>query len=432
MNSKISVSNILLFCVCSILVSNLPAYFLSLRIGVVPWHFWAASCVACAFLAVFTSKSLKLSRPAMRYVVWYGCFVAVCLLSLLVIDRGENAIEQFIQYFWNFAIGATFLLLVREPGQVRACGYGVVAAVILLAILTMMEFANPEFQVLVDRYFDEQNKVGELNRAAALYGNPNNNGAAMVLGMFIGQFFLSKPLRFPFAIFVGAAVFCTVSRSSLTLWAAAVLLSFTFSFTGTKILSKILSVVTVIVLGSLLASGAIPGILTSLGLDELMSRSMMERLSGNFFSQGDGSSQARLGAALDAARLFFDNPVFGVGLGNSASVEGGIGAHNQHLKIASEVGAVGYLVWSAMLVIAVITKSVPSICFILLYFFVGLFSHTMFSFSAYAVLLPIALALLPDYVRGGKKQQGSRKRRRRKRRSVTRPEGSQEKIVEVG
>lgn len=417
MNSVFGPTTLILFFFSAVFVSNFPAYLLSLRVGIVPWHFWGASCLICTFLAIFSNRQLRLNANSARYVMWYGLFILVCLLSLLVVDRGVGAVEQFIQYGWNFAIGSSLLLLVRTPAQINACGWGVVVAVLTLAVLTMMEFADPNFQVLVDRLFEDQSEVGEVNRAGAFYGNPNNNGAALVLGMFVGQFFLPRTLRFWFALFVGAAVFCTVSRSSLVLWALALVVSFLFGFNSSRgMLSKIVGLGIVCGLGYLLVSGAVPGILMYLGLDELMNKNMMARLSENFFTQEDSSTDGRLAAALEATRLFADHPVLGAGLGTSENVEGGIGAHNQHLKIAGELGAVGYVVWIGMLVLAVLSGSAAAISFTLLYLFVCLFSHTMFAYSAYAILLPLSLALLPDMLRPIGRQK--RKRRRRRKRSA--------------
>lgn len=395
-------------------VSGIGNYVLAQRMGILLWHFWAVGIVGCFFLAVFSGYTFRLPKNSIPYVTWSGSFILVCLLSLLIVNREPVAIDAITNYIWFFAVTVSLVFLVRTPALVRACGYGVVAAVIVMSVLTIMEFLDPNFQVIVDRFFEDTTQVGVVDRAGGLHMNANDNGTAIALGMLAGVLFVPVWLRFPFLLFAGVAIFGTVSRSSLTLWALATFACFYMGYIARgRIVGKILGSVLIGGLGFLLVSGQIPGLLVDAGMDDLLSTNMKERLSGNFFTQEDGSTQSRLEVAEAAMATFFDNPLVGIGLGESDSLDGGVGTHNQHLKIAAEMGIFGYLVFAALLVVALYSRSLAALFFVVLYFLVGLTNHSMLYATEYAVLLPLGVVLIPTLT----KKTSVKKRRRRRRKT---------------
>ena len=414
-NSSLLVS-LVIFLTSFMHVSNFSNYVLSLRIGYVQWHFWAAAIVMCVALAVFSGRAFKVPKPWLPYLYWAGLFLGVCALSILVVDSGTSAIQAMVSYGWFFASSLVLLLIIRNPMDIKACGLGVVAGVILLAVLSIMEFLDPNFQVIVDAYFEDKVLVGEVNRVGALYENSNENGIAMVLGMFVGQFFLPVRLRFLFFIIVGAAVFGTVSRTSITIWALAVVLSLMLGYGSKSRLTGLFGLGLVVFLGYLLVSGQVPILMTELGMGELLSTDMRNRLSENFFTQQDGSTQARLQVAQDAWRLFVENPFKGIGVGTSDAIDG-LGTHNQHLKIASELGILGFLVYAGLTAVAVYSRSLVALIFLLLYTAIGFTNHGMMNYTVHAVLIPTALVFIPALHKFEKEQRKSTRKKRRRRRS---------------
>lgn len=419
-NSSLLIS-VAVFLTAFLHVSNISNYVLSLRLGYVQWHFWVVSILVCLALALFSGRVFKLPKLSLSYILWVSLFLGLCALSLLLVDNGETAIQGMITYCWFFASGLVLVLLVRNPADVKACGAGIVVGVSLLAVLSIMEFIDPNFQVIVDAYFEDKARVGEANRAGALYENPNDNGTAMVLGMFLGQFFLPVRLRFAFMIFVGVAIFATVSRTSITIWAAAVVLSLLLGF-GAK--SKILSLIglaVVIVLGYLLAVGQIPVLVAELGLEDLLSRDMTNRLSENFFTQSDNSTLVRIEIAQLAWKEFLANPLTGIGIGASDNLGfANLGTHNQHLKIASELGIVGFLVYAALGGLAIFSRSMIAIVFLILYAAIGFTNHGLMNYTVYAVLLPSAFVFIPDLRRFENAEQNRKRRKRRSSRQRSR------------
>lgn len=343
----------------------------------------------------------------------------VCVLSLFLVDHAFTAMSGFIAYGWFIGISLALVFIVRKPGQMQACGLGIVAAVVLLGVLTIMEFLNPDFQVIVDKFFADTTAVGEANRAGATYENPNDNGTAIVLGMFVGQFFLPKAMRFVFVLFVGVAIFGTVSRGSLTLWAIAVVISLLFGYLSKgKFFGRFFGLGIVGLLGFLLVTGEIPGLLEEVGLGELLSGDMTIRLSENFFTQNDGSTESRVQAAQETWLLFLDNPLMGIGIGASDFLDSvGTGSHNQHLKIASELGILGVLVYAGLGLIALNTKKLVPLVFVFLYLVIGFTNHGMMEYTVYAILIPAAVIFIPAMQSEDLKRVRKRKKRKKQRSS---------------
>ena len=206
-----------------------------------------------------------------------------------------------------------------------------------------------------------------------------------------------------------------MSRSSLTLWALATLYFF-FSglvFKG-RIAGKFLGVILIGGLGALLVAGQIPIIVDSVGMDDLLSDNMRDRLSSGFFTQQDNSTIARLEAAEASFVAFANNPILGIGLGGTDFTESGVGSHNQHLKTAAEMGIFGFLVFLALMVVAVNSRSMLAIVFVTSYFLNGMADHSLLYGIQYAVLIPLGVVFIPELIKKGTPVKKRRRKRRRK------------------
>jgi len=402
-------------------ISGVGNFFLAQRSGIVLWHFWAVGIAGCLVLAALSPNAFRMPKLTWPYLTWAGLFLLAVGLSLLLVNRGFVALNAAMFYIWFFAVTISLVLFVKTPLLRKAVGYGAIAAVIVMSSATLMEFFDPDFQVIVDRYIEDTNTVGIVNRAGAFHINPNNNGAAIVLGMFAGLFFLKPRVRFAFILFAGMAVFATVSRSALTLWAIATLMSFFMGYVARGyILGKIFGAFFVGLLGYLLVSGQIPGLMSDMGMDKYLSDEMTDRLSENFFTQDDGSTSSRVEAAGSTMAAFIDNPLSGIGLGMTDSIDGDVGSHNQHLKIAAEMGIFGYLIYAALFALAWLARSAAAVIFVFMYMLLGFTNHSMLYSTEYAVLIPLCIVFIPEMLRQSSKQ--NRRRRKRKRRSLSHSE----------
>jgi len=406
-------SAVFVFLLSAYHISGFGNYLQAQRGGIFLWHLWAVSIAGCVILAIFSGYSYRLPKTTVPYLLWCAGFILFCGLSLLLVNRGFTALDTATSYVWFFSVSVTLVILVRTPFLVRACGYGAAVAVTVMSVLTIMEFLDPNFQVIVDRFFADVNVVGNINRAGAFHMNPNDNGGAIALGMFCAVLFLPRFLRLPFILLAGFAIFGTVSRSAITLWAIAALY---FLIAGYTFKARYVAVFAgVIIIGGLsllLVTGQVPVIVDHLGLEATLSEDMRERLSGGFFSQGDGSTLARVSLAEASLAAFVDNPLLGTGLGVTDYIDD-LGSHNQHLKIAAEMGVFAYLSFAALIFVAVNSGSMASIVFITLFFVIGMTNHSLLYATQYAVLIPLGVVFIPQLLKGtsAKKQ---RRRRRRK------------------
>ena len=395
-------------------ISGVGNYFLAQRAGILLWHFWAIGILGCLFLAILSKHSFRLPKGSITYLIWSGLFMLAAGSSLLFVSNGQVAIDTITRYVWFFAVTISLVFFVRSPVLKRAVGYGAVLAVVVMSVLTVIEFFDPNFQVIVDRLVEDKYEVGEINRAGAFHINPNENGIAIVLAMFAGVFFLPSKLRFPFILLAGVAIFATVSRGALTAWAIATFLCFFMGYISKgSILVKSLGVVFVCGLASLLVSGQVPGLMADAGIDQFLSEDMRDRLSENFFTQEDGSAQGRKFVAAQTLDVFTDNPIAGVGIGATDSI-GDVGSHNQHLKIAAEMGVFGYLIFCGLFLVALFANSAAAVIFVLLYFAVSLTNHTMLYEPIYAVLIPLSTVFIPSMLQEAPPAKSRRRRRRRR------------------
>lgn len=412
--SLLLIGRVMVFCITFLLVANIPEYINAQRIGLFPYQFYIAFIVALLFLALLSKAFLNIPKANFYVIAWFVALVVCCLISALVVSRSNVAMDEINKIGMFCGMGASMALVLSNRNLLVACGYGVLAAVVLCTVLTYMEFFDPNFNVMADAFFETQIRDGVIQRSGGIHGNPNANGYALGLGMFIAQFFLPKSLRLAFIFFVGFAVFTTVSRSAMLLWMIIVMYGFWSGvYLGRNVFSKVLATALLVGLYVSLAFGAIPNFLNSVGLDEYMSDQMIERLSGDFFTQGDDSSLSRLDAAVLASDLFSNNPIVGAGLGTARGQDenfGDVGAHNMLVRVGAELGILGVLVYLALLIVPILANSKAGFVFVLFYFFLNFFTHTSFEKSAFAMLIPFGILYFSV-----NRQKNPRKKRRRRR-----------------
>ena len=410
------VEKLLVFVIAFLFVANIPEYVLTLRIGFFPYQFYYGATAILLFLALFSKRLFRVSKESFWIVVWFFLLVACCLASLLFVSAGSVANDELIRIATFSGIGASLAIVLANRNLLPACGYGILLAVIVCAVLTYMEFFDPNFNVMVDAFFETKIQEGVVQRSGGLFGNPNANGYTMVLGMFIGQYFLPRSLRFIFALFVGFAVLTTVSRSAILLWVLVVFYEFVSgNYVGRSFVAKMIAIVGILGLYFALVSGQLLVAVDSAGLGDYLNENMRDRLSSDFFSQGDSSSESRIDAAATATDLFTENPLFGAGLGAARGgddVFGHVGAHNMLAKMGAELGVVGVLVYLMLLLVPFMANSKGGLFFILFFFFVNMFTHNSFDRPVFAILIPMAILYFSAV-------HPKKKRRKRRRKRVT-------------
>ena len=405
-----NITNLVILSFTIFFVANIPEVILARRIGLFPYQFYVAAIVIFSSLVVFSGVFLKIPQRTLYVIGWFVLLTVSCLLSLLVVSGDAVALNSVKNICSFTLISITFSWCLVDAKRIHIGCVGVLIAVILSVVATFIEFFNADVKFLADVMWETGIKEGVAQRVTGLHGNANANAYAMALGLFIGQLVLPKSVRFLFTLIVGLAVVTTASRSGMTLWVFVFLASAFIGLYGKGFsILRLSSLLFVLLLVVLLVSGQLPAIIEGLGLSEYMPKDALDRFSSGFISQSDGSAQARLGVAAFLFEQFTNNPIFGVGLGQSGGEvsEFGLASHNMALRMASEMGIIGLLVYTSLLLVPIFTKNPFGFIFVSLYFFMNMFTNTSIDKPIFAILIPLACLYLSE-------KQTKRKRKRRR------------------
>jgi hypothetical protein len=349
--------------------------------------------------------------------MWVLLFFLLCSLSLIFIDSSDHAVNQGMQYFWTLATSISFAMMVQlEKNLLKLACLGVLVGNILLISITLLEFSNPNIRVFssASNYIEDQQLVGVAMRIGGMHLNPNINGLVMVLAMFVTFFFVFRGFRFVYTIIVGVAVFATVSRGAILLWVLACILLYSYNYyIGRERIKYGVTVLFVVSVVGILLSGTVPDQLEKIGLGGYLNDNMKMRLSGNFFSQEDTSSDERESLVRNALSKYMDSPVVGTGLGSSAP-PGTTPTHNLIAKIGVELGAVGiFLFYFGLVYLTVFFKNHIGTLFLVVFSAASLFSHNLIEYGYFAIFLAMMVVLFPTHWQRNSRRK-SRKKRRRK------------------
>jgi hypothetical protein len=233
-------------------------------------------------------------------------------------------------------LGLTSFVLTRQECR-RAAGIAAVVVGLATVIINVLEMVEAD-------WFYMQ----EPTRSSGLYGNANQCGAALVVGMIIGSQVVPRRLRLSFYLLVGAGVAVTFSRSTMTGWliAAGVMLA----FDSIKARARDIAVGCVAAVALLLVlfqGAASSGLLGGFILDN----NQWERVS--FFKTletSDDAAQERKAVASKAWNMFLDRPLQGNGLASTVDWSERGSTHNMFLYFMADHGVVGAFILPALLI----------------------------------------------------------------------------------
>jgi len=405
--------------------ANLQIYVpVALKLDIRQWHQIVPIVLISAVLGLLggSLKNLYHTRQ-LDYLAWYVLLIVIAFASLVLTTGNSVSGNNLSDYALMAGLSCGFLLLIQKKDSRQLAGLAVAVATALAGVVTVAELLLDDFSFL--RSFEHldsgvSNIYGEgANRIKGLHFDPNRNGHALVLGMFISQFFIPRPFRFAFCLFIGVAVLATFSRSSLVGYGGAMLISTILGYNSSRNLFLKTFFVSLVLGGAFFVlNGKLPALLETAGLGEILSPNLEERISGNFFEQGDDSTAIRVEMAELGWRIYTENPIFGVGLDNTTAIVqdelaakdmtlGGL--HNTVLKVAAELGTIGVLAYLLLLAIPLRANSLAGFIFVVLYFYTATFAHTHLIESFNAIYLPLGCFLL------AKSTSGRRRRKRRHR-----------------
>ena len=317
-------------------IGTIAFFFTNLDIYLAGFGFIPPSTIFIGLLFIFSLPLIiAYSREAISFplVLWCTFFLLISLICLPILSATEVQWEEFRKR----GLAVFFLLMTTvifsKHTIVQNCARKAIFVAVIIAIINnFYEFLNP-FAFTINE------GTGLLNsgRPAGFYINPNDSGAALVLGMILSIGIVNAKYRWAFVILVGIGVFLTFSRGAIL-----ELLLVTLIFVATKTLnsSNIILLIIIIFIGLNLIGNI--NLLDILPWDKL-NGTVQLRLE-NFLSGDAGDDNDRYGLAKAAWDLFTQNPLFGYGIGYTLEWEESQSTHNTYLYYMVDHGILGALI----------------------------------------------------------------------------------------
>jgi len=330
--------------------SNLPVYVtLFVNPSLRPLH-WT-SAIGGLMLVWWLQLPIWRVRASMQLPAWVAIYSVMCLVWYLAFGGGD------VEVLRQRVIAAAFLLvsyLALAAGSriLSVARHAILGVVIAAVAVNFYDIANPFALV------PAQSEFAVLGRATGLYGNPNQAGAALVLGLIVTISLVSSRWRGLYLSYIGIGVALTLSRSALLGFALVVLgLLFTARLTLKQTAFATLIWAT---LGWITAAYVLPAFAQHLNLDPQV---IFERLTWIIDPVGkaDFSQLERAYLADQGWEQFLNSPIVGNGIGSTELWAARSSTHNQYLLLLSDFGILGAAVIPALLVTIVIGPSARAV-----------------------------------------------------------------------
>ena len=338
----------------------------SLTFGIEPLYWIMGFLALAAPVLGGTWQTVRLRLEPI--LVWSLAFVLLSIIWFFVSSQSALAWQQVQTRVLSVTFLFLMLFLFADCRARRAARRAIVAATALIAGFNLYELFHPM------TFSDIP------GRSTGLFDNVNQSGAALVLGLILGQGVVSPRYRPGFVLMTGIGLLPTFSRAAILGWLMVVAVSWAISgIRGRGLVTLgLLGLASSMFLltpwwGDLQQSLAARGVLTT---------NVRDRLA--FFERGttaDASTTERLGVARLAWETFADHPIIGMGTGAATETIFTLGPHNMYLTLMVDHGIIGLFVFPTLLLAACWRASdttapvvVPLTLFLL---FWGLFSHNV-------------------------------------------------------
>ena len=370
--------------------SNLPIYGGLFLWSVQPVHFMFLFGLALFPLLIGRrGLSLELAAPL---VLWCLAYLGICALWYATFGGGSPEPFKARALAVLFLL-STFTLFVQNESIVRCVRLTLFACVVVGALVNVYDISHPFALVPATSEF------AKLGRAAGLYINPNQSGLALLLGFVLTIDLCRASLRPVYALIVLIAVVLTGSRTAI---AGALMTIVLLVRSGALNYAQVYAMVAVSAVAVVGLWGAVGATLAALQLDL---DALYDRFAW-FMSLGstaDFSQQERVVLAEEAWELFANNPILGAGLGATELWNQRAPPHNMYLLGMTDFGALGVLVFPALIGCAVgglkrmfERRTAPFTCLTL---WSGLFSHSLIGEHYFMIAVSLMAALSAHQLR---------------------------------
>ena len=192
---------------------------------------WAAATFGCFFIVAFQLQLLPFFSPIFINnrpfwpIIYYGCGCLMVGLTLIVLATRKPILHRSLPVLLVCAVSASLILLhpidnISKNYLVAtvfmACSFVLAIAAAPFALLKLSASATvlSAFICLLDILFTH-GFTNTAGRAAGLAINANVAAAGLLLGAASSYWAVSQRWRVRFLLIVGAAIFATLSRSTL-------------------------------------------------------------------------------------------------------------------------------------------------------------------------------------------------------------------------
>lgn len=371
-------------------------YFFDARLtSIRPVYWYFATLIGTAALVAKAGTFLLPRGSSRRLAIWALLFGALASFSFLWSSQQKVAVQTLIDVVEALALLVAFLYLLRDDRAMRVALPAIVFATAIGVALNIADFFS-----LVGIQF-----TTVPGRAAGLYQDSNLSGHFLTIGMFISAWVLPQRFRLWFCAFVGFGVLLTFSRSSMLLWAAAMIILAWYARLGMRRQAGLVIVGGSIALGAIgIAIGQMAGILEGIGLADRLTGDVINRVTGSFFSQNDQSTRGRLLLLQEGFRYFLQSPIVGNGLGSTDEWFLGGSTHNMYAMVAAEMGIIGLAAFLALLRIVWVSGTLFARGTVLLFALSSMFTHQNLSQVAMMIVLALAVSYREQATRSGRSE----------------------------
>ena len=360
-------------------------------------------------LAVYLSLPEVASFPPVYFIVGFAVLAGPLCFSRE--SFGDLRKSPIVVWCYGFIlVSAVWLLFQRIPSETAWQGFRTRILSVFVILILLCVFRKPEAQLWARRavfiaviFAVGINAYELLNplafsmvqgRSAGLYYNPNQCGAALVLGMIFSVGLLRERYRLLFLFTVGIATFLTLSRGAILGWFATSV--FMIARGQVSLRRSLLIGCSVFALIIIIAASQWDSFqyqLMDLGvLNKDVSQRIESFVNPQDFATDDSAAQ-RAAVFGGAWQMFASNPIFGYGVGASREWEYEISSHNQYLNLMVDHGALGFFILP-LIVLATVWRSQGEarqvgssfVAFIICW---GFFSHNVL--EEYYILLTFSL-----------------------------------------
>jgi O-Antigen ligase len=364
-----------------VLFSNLPIYIATFAFpAIVPLH-WLLALFGLTAVTLFSCDRAADRAPV--FLATLTCYACMCLVWYVAQGGGDPVVLR--ERLLGLAVcAASYLAFAASPAALQAARRALAFMVVVCVVVNIWDITHPYTLIPITSEF------ATVGRAAGLFINPNQAGAALVAGFTLSVAVVPRRWRIAYLALVVIGVGLTFSRAAIL---GLLLVTFALAYRRrTLSVRQIAAALLVVGVATYLA-----WLVVSAELQERFNidpQVALDRLEWILDPSGrsDFSQEERVELLERGWAQFLASPLVGNGVGSAELWEERYSTHNMYVLLASDFGFIGLLILPCIVLAAVggwaagLTDAAVAGLFLL---FWGLFSHNIL--GEYYLLIAIGM-----------------------------------------